>query len=312
MANQFRLAGAALLFAIAGAAPQAQAIPISLGSYAPAFTGIDLATDTLNGGSSVAYVARIDLTAPGIGFTTTPPSGPLNTTAATTSQFLRASGAQLAVNANFFAPCCTAAPEPKTVLGLAVSQGTLVAPATTYPSAGAVELLLSRTNQASVQTVTAGGQSDLSNVFNAVAGSGEIVTNGANTASTNPPGVGDPSGINPRTDAGVSQDGRYLYLAAIDGRQPGYSIGITDSDAANLLLAVGAYNGLNLDGGGSTSLVVANGTSGARVVNRPSGGAERYDGNALGVFALPLAVPEPASLTMVIGGLALVAVRRRR
>jgi hypothetical protein len=57
----------------------------------------------------VAYVDRIDLTAPGVGFFTTPHSGPLDTIAQTTSQFLQSSGVQVAINANFFAPCCNRA-----------------------------------------------------------------------------------------------------------------------------------------------------------------------------------------------------------
>jgi hypothetical protein len=59
-------------------------------------------------------------------------------------------------------------------------------------------------NQATITTVTS-SPIDLSNVFNAVAGSAEIVTNGVNTASNNPPAVGDPLGVNPRSDTGISQ-----------------------------------------------------------------------------------------------------------
>jgi hypothetical protein len=172
-------------------------------------------------------------------------------------------------------------------------------------------LLLTGKNQPTIATVT-GLPIDLTNVFNAVAGSAEIVTNGLNTASTNPPGVGDPAGVNPRSDAGISADDKYLYLAVIDGRQPGYSVGVTTSDAADLMIALGAYDAINLDGGGSTALVRSDGEGGAIVINRPSGGTERYDGNNLGVFALALPVPEPPSFAIVAMGLLGIILWRRR
>ena len=54
------------------------------------------------------------------------------------------------------------------------------------------------------------------------------------------------------------------------------------------MLAFGAYTAINLDGGGSTDLVEDNGRGGITIVNKPSGGAERYDANQLGIRALPL------------------------
>ncbi len=303
-----------LLASIAAAAllhgGPAAATAVSVGGWTPLFQGVDLATATLAG--SVASAARVDLTAPGIGFTTTPASGPLETTAQTTSQFLLSSGAQVAINADFFDPCCNAAPEPKNLEGLAISNGSLVSPPSYGSAAGAAVLLITQGNTATIGTLDSPGTVSLAGVSNAVSGSGEIVTAGANTASRNPPGVGDPGGINPRTDVGVSADGRYLYLAVIDGRQPGYSLGVTDSDAADLMLALGSSDALNLDGGGSSALVRADGGGGAVVINRPSGGAERYDGNNLGVFAAPLPVPEPGSAGLVgVAALCLLFVRRR-
>ena len=290
------LLGAVLTLAALLAAAQSFATTITVNSWTPIYQGIDTMTAALSG--SVAYAMRVDLTSPGISFITTPHSGPLETTAQTTSQFLQATGTQVAVNANFFDPCCNAAPEPKNLEGLAVSGGSVVSPVTTYPSAGSAVLLLTQQNQATITTVTS-SPIDLSNVFNAVAGSAEIVTNGINTASNNPPGVGDPLGVNPRTDTGISMDGKYLYLAVIDGRQPGYSIGVTTSDAADLMIALGAYDALNLDGGGSTALVRSDSAGGAVVINRPSGGVERYNGNNFGIFANALDVPEPGSMGLV-------------
>ena len=68
-----------------------------------------------------------------------------------------------------------------------------------------------------------------------------------------------------------------------------------------MLLALGAFEGVNLDGGGSTALVIADGAGGAALLNRPSGGAERYNGGNLGVFALALPVPGSCSTPLRSG-----------
>jgi exopolysaccharide biosynthesis protein len=64
--------------------------------------------------------------------------------------------------------------------------------------------------------------------------------------------------------AGVTADGRIL-LVAVDGRQPGYSFGASFEESARILQALGAVDGVNLDGGGSTTLTI-----GPQLVNRPS------------------------------------------
>jgi Phosphodiester glycosidase len=68
----------------------------------------------------------------------------------------------------------------------------------------------------------------------------------------------------PRTLAGVRADGR-LLLVTVDGRRTGWSAGVTLPEAARLMRSLGAREALNLDGGGSSSMVVR-----GRVVNRPS------------------------------------------
>ena len=301
----FPIALAATLVGIPAAAST-----VSIGDWTPLYQGIDFSTGTISGpDASVAYALRIDLTAPGVGFFTTPKGGSLNTVSETTSQFLERSGVQVAINANFFAPCCDAFPEYKTVIGLAVSDGVVVAPPTSGAGNSNVALLLSQQNQATIATTTT--SMDLSNVFNAVAGSAIIVQNGINIGAQSP-NEGDPTNPNPRTDVGVSQDGRFLYLVAIDGRQPGYSVGTTASETADLMIGFGAYTAMNLDGGGSTAVVQSNGSGGAIDLNRPSGGTERFDANALGVFAQPLAVPEPGTLGVLsVGLLGLMVVRAR-
>jgi hypothetical protein len=69
----------------------------------------------------------------------------------------------------------------------------------------------------------------------------------------------------------------------VDGRQPDTSVGMTLVEAADLLLALGATDGINLDGGGSTTFV-----AGGAVVNTPSDVAvRRGDGEAIHHLASP-------------------------
>jgi hypothetical protein len=303
-------------------ATSASATTIGVSAFSPQFVGIDLATATILSAAdssvvntSVAFIERIDLTAPGIGFTTTPPSGPLETTSQTTSQFLQSTGAQVAINANFFSDVA-ATPSPEDLIGLAVSIGKLVAPQTFGSNDAAASLVITKTNTATISP--AGSTSiDLSNVFNAVSGN-QIVTDGLDTSAVTPTGAPhDPFGLDPRTAVGLSEDGRFLYLIAIDGRQTGYSVGTTTSDEAALMIDLGVYEGLNLDGGGSTALVQAGVGGSPDLIDSPSGSfgvVERLDGNNLGVFASALPTPELSTWVMMLAGfgaLALLTGRRK-
>jgi hypothetical protein len=78
----------------------------------------------------------------------------------------------------------------------------------------------------------------------------------------------------PRTAVGYSKDGETLFLVTVDGRQPGYSVGMSLKELAGFMAnsltsfsqsRKNAYQALNLDGGGSTTMVVKQ-----HVVNRPS------------------------------------------
>jgi hypothetical protein len=59
----------------------------------------------------------------------------------------------------------------------------------------------------------------------------------------------------PRTLAGVRPDGR-LLLVTVDGRRPGWSVGMTLPEAARLMRSLGARDAVNLDGGGSSAMTV--------------------------------------------------------
>ncbi len=56
-----------------------------------------------------------------------------------------------------------------------------------------------------------------------------------------------------------------LALAAVDGRQPGWSVGASFQESALIMQALGAADAVNLDGGGSTTMTV-----GSQLTTRPS------------------------------------------
>jgi hypothetical protein len=76
--------------------------------------------------------------------------------------------------------------------------------------------------------------------------------------------------IHPRTAAGLNETGRTLTLVVVDGRQPGYSEGMSTRELAELMAELGCTDALNLDGGGSTIMLWRNTNDSMRIVNRPS------------------------------------------
>jgi len=90
----------------------------------------------------------------------------------------------------------------------------------------------------------------------------------------------------PRTALGFSQDGRRMFLLTADGRQPAFAEGLGLDELADMMVELGAYTAVNLDGGGSSTIVAREpGGTTAQLENRPSDGAERNVPNGLGLFA---------------------------
>lgn len=80
----------------------------------------------------------------------------------------------------------------------------------------------------------------------------------------------------PRTAVAKMKDGKLLMIT-VDGRQPGISVGMTLQELAEYLLSLGVVDAINLDGGGSTTMVLD-----GRVVNKPSdANGERRVGDAI-------------------------------
>jgi hypothetical protein len=118
-----------------------------------------------------------------------------------------------------------------------------------------------------------------------VLGAGPMLVKNGNiylTTKTEDFGSDVAGGRAPRTAVGITKDGHVL-LVVVDGRQA-RSIGMTLLDLASFMQKLGAVDAMNLDGGGSSDMVVK-----GRVVNKPSDGRERKVGDALVVTEESLA-----------------------
>lgn len=100
-----------------------------------------------------------------------------------------------------------------------------------------------------------GDQDDYENVKGeiqeAVGGRVTLINNGILSTQTN-------ATLEPRTAIGVSQDGSKVYILVVDGRRFHYSNGMAYDELGKCLKAMGAYDAINLDGGGSSTFFVRN------------------------------------------------------
>jgi exopolysaccharide biosynthesis protein len=137
---------------------------------------------------------------------------------------------------------------------------------------------------------------DWQNMQTAVTGAEILLKNGAPPATYSFNNNGAFSSRQPRTAAGITSDGRYLILVAVDGRQNA-SLGVTQAELSALMLELGAYQALGFDGGGSTTLVYRQpGTTALSVGNAPSGGSQRSIVNGVGLFS----TAPPGSLSQLL------------
>jgi len=279
--------------------------------WVPLFKGVDYAvgTNTPGGGGfaqlQVAYFVRVDLTEPSIRLFASPRT-PTNysvnfqeTRGYTTTNFLKMNDLQVAINANsFFRPGSGSSPPylmPEgtnlNASGLVFSQGVLVSPQSSSEDCTA---FIFTSNNVATFIPTNWPAGPTNGIHTAVSGLYAVLVNGVNVASNylGLPGVAH--GLQPRTVMGLSQDRRYLFLLAIDGRQGSldYSEGAYDWQSAAWLLLAGAWDGVNMDGGGSTCLVAEDTTGLPIPLNRDnaslSSGRERTVGVHFGVYADPL------------------------
>ena len=287
-------------------------------------------------------ILLIDLTSPAVRFKMTPPGEnlpavapgsttpnwpvvPFEVVKQRTLDFLNTSHAQAAVNVHFFAPFPVPGGSTQSayayVIGLAASRGKVYSgfesPIQSYAIVtNSPGLNIDKSNNASIvhrHPDSADGKAVLEDVelWNALAGSGQILTNGVKTIpeytdATHPdelltPGPVPPLGplpltytragrhwydlSNARTAIGVTQDGRTLVLFTVDGTNGGH--GMQVGEVADLLKNdYGVWNALNLDGGGSTTMALEDPvTHVRRLVNVPADNPPRLEATNLAVYS---------------------------
>jgi hypothetical protein len=292
----------------------------NLTAWVPIFKGIDHAvgTNTPGGGGfpdlHVVHVLRVDLKDPDIRLFSSPriknyALGSRETPGYTVSDFLVTNQLQVAINAGLFDPSqyYLAAGTPMDITGLSICQGAIVSvQENSYCSAA---IMFTTNNQATI-IPTNWPPAPTAGIYTAVSGTYPLLINGTNIGYKYRGDPDDLHRLQPRTAYGLSQDKRYLYLLTIDGRQPGYSNGAYDYETGAWLLLVGAYDGINMDGGGSTTLVVQDSTGAPVVLNRSSAvadsGRQRTVGSHFGIFAKPVpgfindvtAIPDDTTATI--------------
>jgi hypothetical protein len=235
---------------------------------------------------AMIHIVTVDLTAPGVRALVTPKAPQYRETIArTTSEFLREYQLQLAINASYFHHFYEKTPwdyhphsgDPSYPIGEAISNGYRYSP----PERNRPVLCFSASNRAQIletETCPEG-------TIYGVAGNQMLVAQGKPIIYDSPNDI-----PYPRVAAGTDQEGKKLWLIAIDGKQPFYSEGVTINELTKIFTDLGVYAALNLDGGGSTTLVMGT-TNGSKVLNAPIHTRipmrERPVGSHLGFYALP-------------------------
>ncbi|MDR2515932.1 MAG: phosphodiester glycosidase family protein [Spirochaetaceae bacterium] len=175
----------------------------------------------------------------------------------TVSGFVRENGLLAGMNALPFDPASDREGEGRANAGVIIVEGEIRSP----PHAGFDALVFYGSGGAAI--VSQEEVLALAGVRHAAGGFHRILAGGAATERT----------VNrtvryPRSAAGLSAGGRYLYFLVIDGRRFG-SAGATEEETALLLRALGAEDGINFDGGGSSALALRGADGVVRVVNTP-------------------------------------------
>ncbi|MFL5677760.1 MAG: phosphodiester glycosidase family protein, partial [Chloroflexota bacterium] len=156
-------------------------------------------------------------------------------------------------------------------------------------------------NTVSIRTIATPGWED---VREAMGGREWLVRDGATSIS---PVTSVTTAAHPRTAVGLRANGT-LVFAVVDGREYGYSVGVTAAELAALLRAEGAVQAIMLDGGGSSTVLARRpGDVGVTLLNKPSDGRERRVASGLAVVStiptgsLAALIVRPAGATALVG-----------
>lgn len=235
------------------------------------------------------HVVAVDLNAAGIRFAVTPPnpkrsSGKNEVILKRTTSFAREVGAQVAVNGTFFSsdkkPWRAGADGG--VSYLAVYDGTA------YSGRRRPDEVIVRWWSKGLSLWVTPGEAP----WKFEPGDGQMALGMARWAQLLSGGLVLPSAgkdFHPRTAVGMDKSAGTAFLVVVDGRQPRVSEGVNLRELAQILAGFGAHTAINLDGGGSTTMVIQQPGGKHKVVNRPSDlyplCIERPVGTHLAVFA---------------------------
>jgi hypothetical protein len=244
----------------------------------------------------IIHIVRVDLDAPGIEFLVSPAAYPDDENifaAHITSNVLDEYDLQLAINGDFYEPWWSYSPwdyyphenDQVGSRGLSASQGTIATWGYAPPDAYAT-LFMGEDNIASFVVPNDEGE-----IYNAISGSGIIVEDGQSRFSSSNVDT-YLNAVHPRNSVAIDESGRELIIVMIDGRQPNYSEGATIIELAEIIIEYGGFTALNLDGGGSVTLVIEDEDGNPHALNSTIDnripGRERPVANHLGIYALPL------------------------
>lgn len=235
------------------------------------------------------FWATIDLTDPRVSPHVAPAGpdpdgdGKWQTTLTPPTAVARREGFELTVNGDFFAirkadggsfeqkpgdpPPAYRAATWATVLGPAATDG--------RPWAQAAKprpcLVVKKSGKVTMETLTKAGDDDAQ----VIAGNVMLVEGGKAVPRENP-------ARHPRTVVGLDAAGTHLTILVLDGRRPGVAEGMSYAELSRELIAAGCDRALNLDGGGSSVMVIRTGDR-FDIKNHPSNESERPVANVLGI-----------------------------
>ena len=153
--------------------------------------------------------------------------------------------------------------------GLLIDNGVLVSPSRNRPG-----LIIKKDGSADFATLKK--NADISHIRHAISGFSTVLAKGVVVDKRD-------TRYAPRTGYGLSADRKTLYILVVDGRQPLYSMGMSTQELGEFLLYLGASDGLNMDGGGSTTLIIRD-EKGVQKLNHYIGGRERTIGGSMGLI----------------------------